>query len=253
MKILAFNGSPRKKNSNTDKILQPFLEGAREAGAETETVYLQGKKIAPCLGCFKCWFDTPGECCQKDDHPELLKKFVDCDTVVYATPLYIFGMTAQMKLFLDRIVPMAMPFIEIVDGHCTHPARAEHRVKSMVVMSNCGFHELDNFDELMAHFRAISKHSRVKIAGALLRPHGEFLQFADQFLPDLVKPVYEAAREAGRQLVKNGVISDEVQAEVAKELMPLEGFLMGANETFKKMIEEGKGLEEMAKEARPIE
>ena len=44
MKILAINGSPRGKKSNTDRILQPFLEGAREAGADTETIYLKGKK-----------------------------------------------------------------------------------------------------------------------------------------------------------------------------------------------------------------
>ena len=45
MKFLAFNGSPRGTNGNTDQILQPFLEGAREAGVETETVYLKDKQI----------------------------------------------------------------------------------------------------------------------------------------------------------------------------------------------------------------
>jgi len=111
MKIFAVNSSPRKKKSNTDRILQPFLEGAKEAGAEVELIYLYDKKIKPCLGCFNCWLKTPGKCCQKDDMEEMLPAMMGSDVVVYATPLYVFGMTAQLKLFLDRIVPMAEPFI----------------------------------------------------------------------------------------------------------------------------------------------
>ena len=96
MKILAFNSSPRKKKSNTNRILLPFLEGAKEAGADVELVYLYDKTIKPCLGCYACWLKTPGKCCQKDDMAELLPKMMRADVIVYATPLYVFGMTAQM-------------------------------------------------------------------------------------------------------------------------------------------------------------
>jgi len=238
MKVLAFNSSPRKKHSNTDRLLLPFLEGAREAGAETELVYLYGKKIKPCLGCFDCWLKTPGVCIQKDDEAALLEKMKEADIRVFATPLYVFGMTAQMKLFIDRIVPIAEPFIVLKNGHCTHPYRYSEKERGMVVISNCGFHELDNFDEMMAHFRVIAKHGRMKMMGALLRPEGEFLAFAEKLMPDKAKAVYDAAREAGRQAVKKGAISEEVQKTFSAPFMPIEAFLQGANAYFKSLMEQ---------------
>jgi len=96
VKVLAINGSPRGPRGNTDRILQPFLEGAREAGAETETIYLKDKKINYCLGCFTCWTKTPGVCVHQDDMPKLLEKMRQAHVLVYASPLYIFTVTAQM-------------------------------------------------------------------------------------------------------------------------------------------------------------
>ena len=71
MHILAFNSSPRdNQTSKTELVLQKFLEGARRAGAETETLYLRNYQIKHCLGCFSCWTKTPGRCVQKDDMAE---------------------------------------------------------------------------------------------------------------------------------------------------------------------------------------
>lgn len=239
MKVLAFNSSPRKKNSNTDRLLLPFLEGAKEAGAETELVYLHGKKIKPCLGCFDCWLKTPGACVQKDDEAELLDKMVKADIRVFATPLYVFSVSAQMKLFMDRIMPIAEPFIILKDGHCTHPHRHKGgKDAGMVVISNCGFHELDNFDAMMMQFKTLARHGHMKFMGALLRPEGEFLAFAEKLMPDKAKAVYDAAREAGRQAVKKGIISEEVQKTFSAQFMPVDAFLQGANAYFKSLMEQ---------------
>lgn len=238
MKILALNSSPRKEKGNTERILRPFLDGACRAGAETEVVYLYDKKILPCLGCFHCWLRTPGKCCQKDDMGGLLKALTEADLVVYATPLYVFGMSAVMKLFLDRIVPLAEPFVVLTpDGRSTHPVRGEKKNKGMVVVSNCGFHELSNFDELMAHFRAIAYHSGVEILGSLLRPEGEFLAMAEKLMPEKVGKVYEAAREAGRQVVTVGRVTPETERAVSAHLLSREEFLKSANAYFRSRIE----------------
>jgi len=240
MKIFAISGSPRKSKGITERILAPFLEGAKEAGAKVDLAYLQGKKIKPCLGCFHCWINTPGQCIQKDDVAELLELYRNSDVVVCATPLYVFGMTAQMKIFFDRFIPLAKPDIVLVDGHCSHPRRGEEGPDGMVVISSCGFHELDNFDEMMAHFKAIIRISKSKLYGALLRPHGEALPFAEQMIKDKTDDVYAAAREAGRSLVETGEISKDLEDRVAQELMPLDLFLKGANAHHKAEMKKAK-------------
>ena len=243
MKILALNSSPRREKSNTNRLLLPFLEGAREAGAEVDIEYLHGKKINPCLGCFHCWLKKPGVCVQKDDQAELLEKVRHSDVIVYATPLYLFGISAQMKLFLDRIIPIALPFIEAQDGHCTHPRREGNKLSGMVVISNCGFHELDNFDDMLAQFKTIARHSKIKFLGALLRPEGEFLEFGEKMMPEAVQSVYDAAREAGAQVAAQGMISDEVQKAVSRQLLPFETFLKAANAYFQQQVDHNKSRE----------
>jgi multimeric flavodoxin WrbA len=241
MKILAFNSSPRKDRGNTHRILKPFLDGARDAGAEVETVFLHGRKIKPCIGCYSCWIKTPGECVQKDEAQELLERARESDIVVYATPLYVFGMNATLKLLLDRIMPGALPFIEVgADGHTTHPDRSPKKTTGMVVVSNCGFHELHNFNEMIAHFKIIAKHMKVNYLGALLRPEGEFLLFAEKLMPEAAKAVYQAAYNAGRELATTGAMRDETLAAVSKELMPLRQFTEGANAYFGQMIEKSR-------------
>ena len=86
MKVLAFNCSPKMNKGNTALILNPFLEGMREAGAEVELFYTKKLKINPCQGEGNCGFKTPGECFQKDDMQMLYPKLRDADIWVFAPP-----------------------------------------------------------------------------------------------------------------------------------------------------------------------
>jgi len=235
MKIFALNASPRKTNSNTDRLLLPFLEGAKEEGAEYDLVYLQKQKISPCLGCFSCWLKTPGKCVQKDDMTDLLDRMIQSDIIVCATPLYVCGMTAQLKTFFDRFIPILEPFIELRDGVCSHPHRYENRWP-MLLISNCGFHELLHFNELVDHIKAICRVGDMEYLGALLRPHGGMMAIAEQLMPDQIKNVYEAAREAGRMVARKERISEEVEKAVAKEIISQEDYIKGANENFKSEV-----------------
>jgi hypothetical protein len=130
------------------------------------------------------------------------------------------------------MIPLVSPSIELRDGHCRHPRRTGRKgndTGQMVLVSNCGFWEMDNFDPLLAHIKAICRNMNREFAGALLRPHGPALKaMASGGAP--VNDIFEAARGAGRQLVREGKMSSQTLATVSRPLMPLEAYLQRANQ-----------------------
>jgi len=222
-------------NGNTALILNPFLEGMKEVGAEVELFYTRKLKINPCHGGFICWLKTPGECWQKDDMQMLYPKLREADIYVFGTPVYVDGISGPMKNLLDRIIPLVQPFFELRDGHCRHLVREGYRHGKMVLVSNSGFWEMDNFDPLLVHMKAFCKNAAKEFTGALLRPHGEALRPMMKMGISL-DDVFEAAREAGRQLVKDGKMSAETLNIVSRELMPLEMYVKAANEMFQQAL-----------------
>ena len=103
MKILAIFGSPRK-SGNTALLLNEVLEGARAEGAETVFFSVAGKDIGGCDGCWACV--TTGKCHLKDGLSPLYGLMQEADGIVFGTPIYFWGMTAQMKAVIDRSIAL---------------------------------------------------------------------------------------------------------------------------------------------------
>jgi multimeric flavodoxin WrbA len=99
MKVLGIMGSPRRQ-SNTEIILDKALEGAREAGAEVEKVLVSKLKISPCLEIYACRRD--GNCAIKDDMQSLYEKLLEADHIIFASPIFFYGITSQAKAIIDR-------------------------------------------------------------------------------------------------------------------------------------------------------
>jgi multimeric flavodoxin WrbA len=101
-KVLILSGSPRK-GGNSDTLADQFLKGAVEAGNSVEKIFVSGKKIGYCHGCYFCR-DHNGECAIKDDMAEVLQKMIDADVIVLASPVYFYSICAQLKTVIDRTV-----------------------------------------------------------------------------------------------------------------------------------------------------
>jgi len=99
MRVLGIHGSPRK-GGNTDVMLDAFLAGAQEAGAEVQRIYVRRLKIQGCLGCGGC--DETGECVVDDGMSEVYPLLKGADRVVLASPIYFYGLTGSLKLLVDR-------------------------------------------------------------------------------------------------------------------------------------------------------
>ena len=103
MKILAFVGSPRK-GGNTDILVDELIKGAQTAGHISEKIYLYNQKVSPCIDCRKCKKDEL-VCVIDDDMQSIYPKIDDADLLVYGTPNYWYGPSANMKLLMDRMRP----------------------------------------------------------------------------------------------------------------------------------------------------
>ncbi len=97
--VLILSTSPRK-NSNSEALAEAFAKGAKKAGHQVQTIRLREKTLAFCRGCMTC--KTAGRCAEKDDAGEILQDIKNADVVVFATPIYFYGMSGQMKTLLDR-------------------------------------------------------------------------------------------------------------------------------------------------------
>lgn len=204
--VLAFNSSPRKEKGFTAMVLERFMAGAASEGAETETVYLAGKKIADCLGCTWCWFKTPGVCRHKDDVPALHEKMLRADVIVHATPLYICNMNAIMKRFLDRIMPIAEPYQEYNDGVCSHPHDLNREVRN-VLLSTCGFPGLRNFDPLVLAAERMAEVGGGRLHASILFPSSILLARDPCPAAEQLEYVFRA----GREVVGEGISDETVQ------------------------------------------
>jgi len=100
-KVLVLLGSPRRKGNSTI-LADQITKGAKSAKAKVETIYLQGKNIAPCKSCYACQKKGSTGCSIKDSMQEIYPKLIEAEAWVIASPVYWFNMSAQTKIFMDR-------------------------------------------------------------------------------------------------------------------------------------------------------
>ncbi len=99
MKIVIIKSSPHKKGSS-NMLAEQFAKGAQEAGHTVVEMDAAHMNISPCLGCEHCGMDGP--CAQKDDMRQIRDALLSADMAVFVTPVYYFGMSAQLKMVIDR-------------------------------------------------------------------------------------------------------------------------------------------------------
>lgn len=153
MHIIAFNGSPRKEG-NTSNIIKAVLEGAKGAGAETTEVRLHDINMKGCMGCLSCR-TRPGVCAQKDELTPHLEAIKTCSGVLLGCPIYMYRISGQMKLFIDRCyslyvsregamgydsaVPPGKTFGIVVSQGAADPNQYARSIRWLAGMGGAGF------------------------------------------------------------------------------------------------------------------
>ena len=230
-KIFVVNASPRNdKFSKSLMMAKRFIAGAESAGAEVEMVTLKDKTINYCTCCYTCWTKTPGVCIFKDDMPELIKKVRAADLVVYITPLYVFSVSAQLKVFIDRMLPNMQPYMVKTNGLTHHPNRFEEdKPNGLVIFSAGGFPEVNkNFDGISAIVRNMGSHlATTNLMAEFFLPAAELLQ--QPVYRDRKNRVEEACFNAGIDAVLSGTISKDYMETVGDPGIDQNVFMDQAN------------------------
>jgi len=159
MKVLGIMGSPRRQ-SNTEILLDKALEGAREAGAEVEKVLASKLKISPCLEIYACRKD--GDCAIKDDMQLLYKKLLEADHIIFASPIFFYGVTSQAKALVDRCQALW------VRKHVLDMGKEDKRVRRGVFISVGATRGTKLFDGAVLTVKYFFDAIGVKYSGDLL-------------------------------------------------------------------------------------
>ena len=223
--VLAISGSLRKP-SFTEKMLDLCLEGMGE-NAQVQKFYPHKMKIGPCTSCWSCWRKKdPGICVHKDDFEQTLKAYKQADYLLWAFPLYVFDMPATVKNVIDRFF-VTLESTQVVgpDGLTEHPKRFKHHPKA-VLISSCGFPEIENFQLLGRHFRLICQHIGWTWAGEIL-----VCASGAANIPKLFDEKYELIKKAGAELA-SGNISPETSEAISARVISAEDYRQMATAYF---------------------
>jgi multimeric flavodoxin WrbA len=187
MKIASILGSPRKKG-NTSQVMQWIERELETQSHQADRINVVDFKIKGCKGCFTCkkFTDRPG-CPQQDDTPEILSAVMASDIVLYGTPIYFWGPTAQMKTLIDR-------HCALVTGFATPQWHSLVKGKALGLVLTCE-DGVENNTELMTDmFGRFVDYLQCHHAGTLIVP---FTSTPDA----LAENVQEQARTFARELV----------------------------------------------------
>ena len=154
---------------------------------------------------------------------------------VYSISKMAFGGICLLIVLL----PVSLHWRLLANG-----TRTEGKVGKVALVSVCGFAEIETFEPLIAHMKAICENMRTEFMGAIVRPSAPALPaFIETGLP--VDDIFDAAKDAGRELARDGSMSEETLAKVSRELMPKEVFVEMANFSFHQQIDaHAKGQEQ---------
>lgn len=122
MEVVVLNGLDPNQPENS-KFLDIISKSFVFNYFDCEIIDLHAKRIQPCRGCFKCWVQTPGRCFINDDSQHINQLIINCELLVFLTPIIYGGYSSHLKIMLDRIIPLISPFFGKYAGETHHKPR----------------------------------------------------------------------------------------------------------------------------------
>ena len=151
MKIIILKSSPNK-NGSSNMLEDHFRQGAEEAGHTVEVIDVAHAQINPCIGCVHCGYEGP--CVQKDDVETIRRQILDADMMVFVTPLYYYGMSAQLKTMIDRF--------------CAFNSSLQRKHMKSALLSAAWNSDNWTFEALESHYKTLVRYLNLEDIGTVL-------------------------------------------------------------------------------------
>lgn len=151
MKIIILEGSPNRKGSS-NLLADCFKQGAEEAGHTVEIIDAAHADIHPCTGCIHCGYEGP--CVQKDEIDRIRPKILEADMLVFATPLYYYGMSAQLKVLINRF--------------CAFNSSVQRRHMKSALLAAAWNSDDWTFEALESHYKTLVRYLNLTDMGMVL-------------------------------------------------------------------------------------
>lgn len=151
MEIILLEGSPNPHGSS-NLLAEEFMRGARDAGHKVSVIDAAHVDIHPCTGCVTCGYEGP--CIQKDAMEQLRSEILAADMLVFITPLYYYGMTAQLKTLIDRF--------------CAFNSSLTQKRMQSALLAVAWNSDSWTFDALEAHYKTLVRYLHLQDRGMVL-------------------------------------------------------------------------------------
>lgn len=250
MKILAINGSHRGDNGHTRYLIDRVVAGATGAGATCDVVTLAGLKINRCISCgtcnrsdhyLRCVFDDT------DDVRSVFEKMRAADILIFATPVYIFTLSALLKTLIERIYGTS----DVFDMRVTKSGLLFHHVdpalssKPFVALVCCDSLEPEVTKNTVSYFKTYSRFNDAPLVGLLVRNGGRLAGHgrdpARQAQAPRMNRAYEAFEQAGKELATDGRLRRSTERRASGNILPIPSVIYRAGMHFKPFREKVVG------------
>ena len=219
MKILVFNGSPKREKSDTLHIARAFLEGMKDAAQQDiHIINVIDQHIEYCAGCFACKRNG-GTCVHDDDMRGILEEILESDLLLFSFPLYCYGMPAPLKALLDRTMPLSSLAMRKVGDRYEHVGQADFSRLRYLMICGCGFpNSRQNFEPAVMQFKLCFPDSYT----ILTVPESPMFNAPEAAV--VTEPRLALVRQAGRQYAETGKIDAALLAEIGAPMIPEEQY-----------------------------
>lgn len=168
MKALILNGS-NKDDQTSETVQRVIIDELRGLKWEVKPLILREMEIAPCMGCFGCWVQTPGTCVIDDMGRGIARSFIQSDLAILLTPVTFGGYSSELKKGLDRSIGLIMPFFTKIEGEVHHKPRYKKYPSLMGIgVLSKKDEESERIFKTLVQRNAINFHAPASAAGIVL-------------------------------------------------------------------------------------